>query len=338
MAKFCGQCGSPLDPGTGLCPRCAGSGRKNHPGKQIRRILIGLIAVAVAAGAGAAAFLRAGTEKTSPQEQRVSDPPAPAVSAPPEAETLAPPEPVRYLTSLTTYTGDGRVWYSLVFDWDQNGKLLQVQETEDPDDLKTWTFQYDENGQLLREDLTAGDYSYTCEENTYGPDGKLQSGKVATEDGIREDTYHYDGSGRLYKVIRTDDFSRQETTFTSFNDQGRPTQCQTVITTLSTGAQSHAIELYKYDKLGRKTEWSYSGSDGEYRMTYRHDVKSFLVCEDARGTYVLTLQDADGMSCWEIDVGTGELEIDPEGFLTRISCEDGCFFEFQYSSPASRNG
>lgn len=255
----------------------------------------------------------------------------------------------RQLATLTAYADSQEIWYQLNFDWDENGRLIQVQEVEDPSYIKTWTFQYNEQGQILREDLSAGNYSYVCQENTYSSDGKQLTGREATEDGYREDTYQYDSGGRLYKIIQTDDFSRRETTCTDFNSQGRPIRREITDTVLSTGAQTHATERFEYDKLDREITWSYSGSDGAYGVTYRYDIKPFVVCEDKKGIYTLYLMNTDGTNCWTIDVGcnytplengvldfqkmnadTGTLEIDSDGYLTRISFQDGSYFEFVY--------
>lgn len=263
------------------------------------------------------------------------------------------PETGRRLTTLTAYTSSGQIWYRHVFDWDENGKLVQVQEVEDPEYIKTWTFQYNEQEQLLREDLSAGGYSYTCQEYTYSSDGKVQTGRAATEDGYREDTYHYDSDGRLWKVTQTDDYSRRETIYTDFNEQGSPTRSEITETFFGSGSQVHAAESFLYDSLNRKTQWNYSDGSGAYSMTYRYDIQPFVFCQDAQGAYTLLLKDADGKSCWQIDVGcvytpqdngvlsfqagnadTGALEVDPEGYLTRISFSDGSSFEFLYSSAS----
>ena len=103
---------------------------------------------------------------------------------------------------------------------------------------------------------------------------------------------------------------------------------------LSTGEQSRATEQIEYDDLGRKTKWCYSGTDGDYGMTYRYDNKPFAVGADRRGIYTLFLLNDDGTSSWTIDVGDGELEIDVDGFLTHISAAGGASFEFEYSSSA----
>lgn len=261
----------------------------------------------------------------------------------------------RRLTSLTTYSQDGSIWYHHVFSWDENGNLIQVQEVEDPENIKSWTLQYNAQGQLLREDFSSKSYSCVNRQYTYDPNGKMLTGRVATEDGygMLETTYHYDSSGRIFKIIQTDDYSRRETTVTDFNSQGNPTRREVVETVLSTGAQTYATEHLKYDNLGREIAWSYSGSDGEYSTTYRYDIKPFVVCTDAKGAYTLILNDADGDSCWTIDVGcnytpldngvidfqnmdadTGTLEVDQEGYLTRISFSNGEYFEFEYSSSS----
>lgn len=261
----------------------------------------------------------------------------------------------RRLTSLTTYSQDGSIWYHHVFSWDENGNLIQVQEVEDPENIKSWTLQYNAQGQLLRENFSSESYSCVNRQYTYDPNGKMLTGRVATEDGygMLETTYHYDSSGRIFKIIQTDDYSRRETTVTDFNSQGKPTRREVVETVLSTGAQTYATEHLKYDNLGREIAWSYSGSDGEYSTTYRYDIKPFVVCTDAKGAYTLILNDADGDSCWTIDVGcnytpldngvidfqnmdadTGTLEVDQEGYLTRISFSNGEYFEFEYSSSS----
>lgn len=263
----------------------------------------------------------------------------------------AEPNADRYLTTITTYMSDGNIWYRHEFDWDENGRLIQVQDVTDPQNITTCTFQYNERGQLLRENRSAGDYSFVNQEYTYSPEGKLLTGHVATEDGdgIREDIYQYDSNGRLYKVIQTDDYSRRETTYIGFNNQGKSTFREIIDTVISTGFQTYGTESFRYDELGRKTEWRYSGSDGEYSMTYRYDVKPFLIGVDEKGSYSLALKDADGNTCWHIDVGytvlnfqnwdldTGELEVDSDGFLTRICFKDGSSFEFEYGGSVPEN-
>ena len=265
-------------------------------------------------------------------------------------------EKARQMTSLTTYAEDGTVWYHHLFSWDENGRLIQVQDVTDWDNIRTWTFQYNERGQLLLEEQSVAGYSFVCQENTYSADGKLLSSRAAAEDGYVESTYQYDSGGRLFKVIQTDDYSRSETTVTDYNSEGKPLRRECVETVLSTGAQNNATEQIEYDNLGRKTNWRYSGTDGEYGMTYRHDIKPFVICTDETGRYTLLLTNEDETSSWTIDVGVhytlledngvlnfrnanadvGMLEADADGYLTRISFKDGTFFEFEYSGSGER--
>ena len=260
----------------------------------------------------------------------------------------------RQLASLTTYTEDSAVWYRHLFSWDENGRLIRVQDVTDWNNVRTWTFQYNERGQLLRQDQSSADYSFVCQENTYSADGKLLSSRSATEDSYEESTYQYDSSGRLFKVIQTDDYYRRDTTVTEYNGEGKPTREERVETVLSTGEQSRATEQIEYDELGRETKWRYSGTDGEYGMTYRYDIKPFAICTYETGGYTLLLENEDGTSSWTIDVGVhytpleengvlnfqnanadiGTLEADADGYLTRISYKDGAYFEFEYSSSA----
>ncbi len=243
-------------------------------------------------------------------------------------------EKARHLTSLTTYTEDGSVWYRHFFSWDENGRLIRVQDVTDWNNVRTWTFQYNDRGQLLREDQSSAGYSFACQENTYSANGKLLFSRSATEDGYWECTYQYDSSGRLSRIIGTDDYYSRETTVTEYNGEGKPTREERIETVLSTGEQSRATEQIEYDDLGRKTKWCYSGTDGDYGMTYRYDNKPFAVGADRRGIYTLFLLNDDGTSSWTIDVGDGELEIDVDGFLTHISAAGGASFEFEYSSSA----
>lgn len=260
----------------------------------------------------------------------------------------------RRLTSLTTYSGKESIWYRHLFSWDENGRLIRVQDVTDWNNVRTWTFQYNERGQLLREDQSSAGYSFACQENTYSADGKLLCSRAATEDSYEESTYQYDSSGRLFKVIQTDDYCSRETTVTEYNGEGKPTREERVETVLSTGEQSRATEQIEYDELGRETKWRYSGTDGEYGMTYRYDIKPFAICTYETGGYTLLLENEDGTSSWTIDVGVhytpledngvlnfrnanadvGTLEADADGYLTRISYKDGAYFEFEYSSSA----
>lgn len=252
----------------------------------------------------------------------------------------------RQLTTLTAYGEDHQLWYQLEFDWDENGRLIQVQEVEDPSYIKTWTFQYNEQGKLLREELSAGGYSYVCQENTYSSDGKLLTGRESTDDGDLETTYQYDSAGRLCGIIQTDDFTRRETTCTAFNSWGDPVSREITETVLSTGATDYATERYEYDELGQLTAWSYSGTNG----SYRYDVKPFVVCTDARGGCTLYLRNPDGGNCWTVNVGcvytplengvidfqkmekdVGALVVDSDGYLMRIPFGNGSSYEFTYN-------
>ena len=339
MEKFCGRCGSRLDPRDGTCPKC--SKRKNKP-----VLLWAVIAILVICMGIAACITRKNAESPETASQGEITRQLSGVRCYDENDHLK--------TEFSLTYEDQKVTNILIKSYDEHGLEINVQEYPIEYDTEGRVirygimgtgryeeFEYDEEGTLIRHGEGEGGYIDTFFE--YDEQGRVKE-TMTTGDGANYVSHYvYDSAGRCTRrdnYTYFDDTFYEEQTYDlevyhyKYDTQGNLTEI----------SGDSSVTTYEYDSLGRKAgEVEKDEYGSTYTTLYCYDYTGLTLCDinfnnnkDFNSSYCTAeLKDANSFLIYAFPFDTGsDLSADQDGYLYQIKEPAGGRTEFLYMESA----
>lgn len=339
MDKFCGRCGSRLNPRDGTCPKC--SKRKNKP------VWLGaVIAILVICMGIAACINKRDTElpETTSQEEITR-----------QLSGIRYYDEGNHLKAELSFTYEQqKVTHILIKSYDEQG--LESSEQQYPIEYdaegrlirygimgtgRYEEFEYDEEGALIRHGEGEGGYIDTFFE--YDEQGRVKE-TMTTGDGANYVSHYvYDSAGRC---TRRDDYTYFDDTFYEeqtydlevyhykYDTRGNLTEI----------SGDSSVTTYEYDDLGRKTTEVIKDEFGSiYTTLYCYDYSGLTLSDINynnnndfnRGYCTAELRDSNGFLIYSYSFDTGSgLSADEDGYLCQIKGPAGGRIEFLYMESA----
>lgn len=347
MDKFCGRCGSRLNPADGTCPKC-NKEKKKPVWLNVTKLndiavwLVAVIVILVIFMGSVACITKRNTAFPDATEQKEIIRQLSGVRHYDESKHLK--------TEINFTYEQQKVTHILIKSYDESG--LEISEQEYPIEYDTEgrltrygimgtgryeEFEYDEEGTLIRHGEGEGGYIETFFE--YDAQGRVEETMTTGEGANFVSHYVYDNAGRC---TRRDDYTYYDATYYEdrtydlevyhykYDKQGNLTEI----------SGDSTVTTYEYDNHGRKASEVIKDEYGSiYTTLYCYDYTGLTLCDinynnsdDFNSGYCIAeLRGSNDFLIYSYPFDTGSvMSADENGYLIHIEEPSGESAEFLY--------